>query len=404
VAQFAVQLAVGALAGATGLGFLQLASSWTSIGGEVCGRGLPTYAMKQLSSDPGNTQQREAFLRTARRAILVGWLKLSPVIVTLIAICLFVIDEPGYGYLIASVAVTAPLFSVLRLRAEALKALGAPLAAVSLENLTTPVVILILCILCWSAGWVLEAAALILANMLGILVAMTMLKRRLSAASAQQSKSDTTAASPTGFNALQQRHLWIVGLLSILFVQSPFVLMPLFVSTQEIGVFSLAFKFINIITTLLILFAAIYGPRFARLGATRDAKGLAATLRQTQLACLALFVPAAGCCILLAEPLAALFGKEFAQLGTFLMILSAGHLINAATGLCGVVLNMAGAEKKEILALSCALAVATLAAMIVGPLFGAIGLAWVFTASIVIKNLLSYCFARQLINQLEQTL
>lgn len=404
VAQFAVQLVVGALAGAGGLGVLQLATSWTSIGGEFFGRGLPTVAMKQLSSHPGSSQQRDAFLRSARREITRGWLKLLPVMTVLAAICLFVPDQSHYGYLIASVAITAPLFSVLRLRAEALKALGKPLPAVSLENLTIPAVILILCIVCWSAGWMLEAAALVVANMLGVLLAMVLLRHRFSQTSQQHCESVNGASFTPQPDRLSQRHLWICGLLSILFVQSPFVLMPLFVTTQEIGVFSLAFKFINIITTLLILFAAVYAPRFARLAAIRDAKGLAATLRQTQLACLALFVPAAGCCIFLAEPLAALFGKEFVQLGTFLLILSGGHLVNAATGLCGVILNMAGAEKKEILALCCALAIAAIASLLVGPNYGAVGLAWVFSASIVVKNLLSYGFAKQLINQLEKTL
>ncbi|MEP4486531.1 MAG: hypothetical protein ABJ013_12935 [Halioglobus sp.] len=402
VAQFAVQLAVGALSGAAGLGVLQLATSWTSIGGEVFGRGLPTVAMKQLSSHSGNLLQREIFLRAARREIVRGWLTLLPVMIGLIVLCLFIFEQPVYGYLIASVAISAPLFSVLRLRAEALKALGAPLPAVSLENLTIPTIILALCAACWSLDWGLQAAALVLANMLGVFLAMVLLRRRLSHNALQQYQPDGDTVL-TSYDRVSQRHLWIGGLLSILFLQSPFVLMPLFVSAQEIGVFSLAFKFINIITTLLILFAAVYAPRFARLGADNDGKGLATTLRQTQIACLALFVPAAGCCILLADPLAALFGEEFAQLGAFLLILSTGHLFNAATGLCGVVLNMAGAEKQEILALCCALTIAVIASALVGPHYGAIGLAWVFSASIIVKNLLSYGFAKRLINQLEKT-
>ena len=49
LAQFAAQLAVGTLAGASGLGVLQLFTSWTCIAGEVLGLGLPTRAMRQVS-------------------------------------------------------------------------------------------------------------------------------------------------------------------------------------------------------------------------------------------------------------------------------------------------------------------------------------------------------------------
>ena len=53
-AQFAVQAAVGALGGAGALGILQLFQSWTSIGGEVAARGLPTRAMRDSAVDFAN--------------------------------------------------------------------------------------------------------------------------------------------------------------------------------------------------------------------------------------------------------------------------------------------------------------------------------------------------------------
>ena len=49
LAQFATQLVVGALAGASGLGVLQLLTSWTCIAGEALAMGLPSRAMRQVS-------------------------------------------------------------------------------------------------------------------------------------------------------------------------------------------------------------------------------------------------------------------------------------------------------------------------------------------------------------------
>ena len=47
--QFLAQIVVGVLAGASGLGILQLFTSWTCVVGEVSAMGLPTRVMRQVS-------------------------------------------------------------------------------------------------------------------------------------------------------------------------------------------------------------------------------------------------------------------------------------------------------------------------------------------------------------------
>jgi len=85
----------------------------------------------------------------------------------------------------------------------------------------------------------------------------------------------------------------------------------------------------------------------------------------------------------------------------YLLILAAGHLINAATGLSGVLLNMAGAAAIELRALARATLFTILLTPLVGPAHGALGLACVFSGTVAIKNLLSYIAARRYLQQRE---
>jgi O-antigen/teichoic acid export membrane protein len=401
LAQFAAQLAVGTLAGASGLGVLQLFTSWTCIAGEVLGLGLPTRAMRQVSVAyaAGQPDQIEQILRESRRRILRVWLWLLLLVAVPAAVLLRLQAAPDwtdYRWLLLAAGLVAPLFSLLRLYAESTKASGAALAAVTLESLTSPVLLLLACASCWLAGAPLASITLVTAFGLSLVITPLALRARLRQRLAQLPQvklaAGAAAANPPAPRG-DLLYLWGTSVLSIGFLQLPFVVMPLYVDTAEIGVFAVAHKLINVVTTLLLLLAAVFGPAFARSAAQRDHPALLGLLRRTQLISTAVFLPAALVLLALAGPIAELFGNDFGDLRLFLAILAAGHLVNAATGLSGVLLNMAGAASRELATLVIALAAALAGSAWVGPEYGAPGLAAVFSGSIALKNLASYALA-----------
>ena len=405
LAQFAAQLAVGTMAGASGLGILQLFTSWTCIAGEVLARGLPTQAMRQVSVSFANERgdQIIATLRDSRDKILRFWLA-SCLLAALPTYFLLRSVEPSdwtqFGWLVIGVAAAAPLFSLLRLFSETLKAMGSPLAAVALESLTSPIALLLVCAVCWMAGKTVVALALVVTFTASLVITSValryMLRARLlsfSGVAPKYAQSADRPAAPRG----ELVYLWGAGVLSICFLQLPFLVMPLYVDTAQIGVFAIAHKLINIVTTLLLLMAAVFGPAFARCAAQGTPEDLLRLLGRTQLISTAVFLPISIALIVLAEPLAALFGEEFSDLKIYLAILAAGHLVNAITGLSGVLLNMAGAASRELSTLIMALIAALIGSALVGPRYGAIGLVVVFSGSIALKNLASYLLARQLL-------
>ena len=185
VAQFAAQLVVGTMVGATGLGVLQLFTSWTCIAGEILGRGLPTRAMRLVSVAYADKQGDviRQLLRDARRKIIRLWLLLVLLVGAPLAVLLQsetpLPDWTEYSSLLIGAAFAAPFFSLLRLYAESLKATGAALAAVTLESLASPLALLLVCAACWLTGQTLVTITLLIAFGLSLVVTPLALHAKL---------------------------------------------------------------------------------------------------------------------------------------------------------------------------------------------------------------------------------
>ena len=436
-AQMGVQIAVGALAGASAIGALQLHMAWSSVAGEVLGRGEATRAMRDTAviarhrgGAPIRGNLRRAFGHIASFSAVLGGLALLLVAAGLGAAagacpasspgplagfspgCLLSADE---AVLAVSVIAAAPLFAFTRVLAETLKALDKPLIAVSVENAAVPLAVLGACAaLAWhGAGARAVLNALLIAAVLGAGAATLLLlcavrrevqREVLRAAPRQgpQNGSRRAERAPLKHRALaeagplgprEQLHFWLTGLLNIAFLQLPFLVMPWLVSVDDVGEFAVAHKLVNVITTLLILLAAVYGPRFARAAAAARFDEARRLLRETQYLSLALFTPVWVILLILADPLAWLFSLGERDLLPFLLILGAGQLINAATGLCGVMLNMSGAPQLETRILSICTLLTLVAAAGLGSARGALGIAAASAGGIALRNLASYAMA-----------
>lgn len=401
LAQTAVQLAVAALGGTQSLGLLQLLTSWTGFLGEVLGAGYPSRAMRDVAilQEHGAGPGIRRLLRRAGAQILMLAAAFAPVAGALL---LFAASRRAAAALAFAVVLAAPLFALTRLCSEALKALGRPLLAVSAENLAAPLAVLALCAVLALGQRMLPATLLVAATLAGMLTGLLLLGVRLRAVLAALPECGKAGCPDSVTTGREQLRLWGVSLLNIAFLQLPFFLLPLFADVAAVGHYAVAHKLLNIITTLLILLAAIYGPRFARSAATADAASQRRLLQQTQLLSLGIFLPAAAALLLAAEPLARLFSLPPHSLPALLSVLAAGQLVNAATGLAGVLLNMSGAARLELRILLAALVLTTLAALLLGARHGALGVAIAASGGIALRNLASYTVALRRIPQTGQ--
>jgi O-antigen/teichoic acid export membrane protein len=277
--------------------------------------------------------------------------------------------------------------------AEALKAMDAPLPAVTLENLAIPLTLLGTCLFFWLGDLALTPAALVLAGVggvtLGALLVRVAVRRRLDTRLQAPGKCETPA------ERRERRALWLGGVLAIAFLQLPFLVLPAFSDTATIGVFAVAYKLINVVTTLLLLLGSVFGPAFARAAADGDRERLGTLLRRTQWLSVSLYGPAALFLLATTPLLGDLFHVPAAALRQFILLLVLGQAVNAITGLAGVLLCLTGAARAEWRISLAALCLAVLSVLPVGQAFGAPGIAAWFSVVIALKNLASWAVARR---------
>ena len=379
--QMLVLLLVGRIIGPAGVGAMQTFLSWTTTLGETAAAGLPVEAMRRYArKGPGERQLFRDYLRR------IGSLTL----LVFAGGCLALLAELlELGAALAPLLLSVPAFAVARLGAEGLKARGRIVFGIAVETAGSPA----LAFLTLTAGylnWLTITPVMITgAYAAGFLAAACMLALRLYA-----DLSASGDAPPLKW--VDHSPFWITSLVSIVFLNLPFLLLPLFASAEEIGAFALAFKLLNIVTTILIMLGALYGPKFARCAQDDDIAGMFGLLRQTQLVSAALYLPVALMLILFYDRIHPIFGPGFESGGAFLIALAVGQGVNAATGLPGLMLNMSGHGRTEAIILSIALALALAATLVAGAALGAEGIAWVCAAAAAGKSIASWTAAHLL--------
>lgn len=406
--QFVVQIVVGSLAGPAGLGVLQLFMSWSCILGEVFALGLPARSMRITAvtwaqRDLAGT--RAALGRAAFMSLrfAVCFVSLFSVILWLLATTDNKWAQSESALIFMAALLAAPLFALARIGAEALKAVEAPISAISFENMIVPCIVLLMTTLCWRLGLPLTSTVLLLAGITGLaFTALALWRSVLRRLPGDKTTPGRTEKLPGDGRDL--RALWGSSVLGIGFLHLPFLILPWYAGTAEVGIYAVAHKLVNIVTTLLILLSAVFGPAFARAAAESDRAGLKALLWRTQGISLAIYLPLVLALLMATQPLAELFHVPQADLRAFLFALAAGQLVNAATGLPGVLLNMSGAADREMRTLVVALSLALLCAPLIGAAYGATGLAWLFSAMLAAKNLASYWLANKHLKRIGNSL
>lgn len=400
--QLLVQIVVTSLAGPSTLGALQLFTAWSLTLGEFLSRGQPMAAMKltAVAIGRGEVHTVSHFLRKAA----LRTIQLAMIMVVLIPVMIGIginFNSPRIGVpltLLLSVLLAAPVFAMIRLLSESCKGAGASLPAIWIENTVFPVSVLIAATMAVMTNSAHTQTIIIFAGVIGFLVSMILLFIVIRKTLAQSVSSKPTAKKQERVVTRNEtRWFWIGGLMTIFYTQLPFFILPYFSTLEQTGYFSVAHKLVNVVTTILMLLAAILGPAFARASADSNTVLLRKLLFKSQVFSLGLFVPLALMLILLREQLPGIFGLETGQFERIMLILLVGQLVNAATGLPGLLLHMSGKAKMESLTLALTISLTLMAAYLQRHSMGLEGIAWLLSVSIALKNLATYFMTRYLV-------
>jgi O-antigen/teichoic acid export membrane protein/Mrp family chromosome partitioning ATPase len=179
---------------------------------------------------------------------------------------------------------------------------------------------------------------------------------------------------------------WSAGLASTALIWADILLLGLLGNSGQVGVYNVATRLVHLATFVMLPINAAFAPRVADL----DARGHTESLRHTyQLAeswIIRLSLPAFVLLMVFPADLLSLFGKGFAVGAAVTMILAVGKFVDAATGPCGLMLNMSGRPGLNVLDNLAGLVLNVVLNLLLIPRFGIVGSAVAWAVSLCLVN------------------
>ena len=172
------------------------------------------------------------------------------------------------------------------------------------------------------------------------------------------------------------------------------VMLGIFCSEKEIGIYSVAIKIANTTTIMLIAVNSIAGPKFAELYTQNDTYNLKKVVHYSSKLIFWSSAPLLLIFLFLPQTVLDIFGPEFRKGAVALRILTIGQFVNSISGSVGYFLYMTGREKifQVILFLAAFMNVTINYCLI--PKYGIIGAALGTSISIIFWNVASVIYAR----------
>jgi O-antigen/teichoic acid export membrane protein len=161
------------------------------------------------------------------------------------------------------------------------------------------------------------------------------------------------------------------------------------VPASQVGIYRVAVQGANLVAFSLSVANFVIGPEIARLYAHGAKEKLQKMITWSARAVLAGALPVVALFWIYGKEIVTLvFGGEFREACTPLVILSLGQLINAAAGSVGFILNMTGHERDTAVGVTIAAAVNIILNWLLIPRYQAVGAAWATGVSLAVWNVL----------------
>lgn len=388
---FCFNVAVARLLGAEGAGLYFLTLSVTLIGSEIGRLGLDDTLLRFTATyaTHGDLGKVKGVHAMGMRMVIVVSALLSLIgffMADWIAIWLF--GKPELTEPLRWMSLSILPFSILNLQASSLKGLKRIRDAMLVQGIGVPLLGLLLI-------WPLANAAGVVGVSWGYLAA-TVLMALLGAwawRNAVAGSDDEAVLYP--FRELWEscKPLFVISLMSgAVLSWAPLLLLGIWASNLEVGIFGAAMRLAILVSFLLVTLNNVVAPKFAELHARADMVALGSLARRSAAMLTLLVSPLFVTLFIFSEEAMSLYGPEFADGGTILVILMVGQFVNVVTGSVGYLLMMSG-HAKTIRNITVASAVLQLVlVLMLAPLMGALGAAIASSLALAAVNLTSTYF------------
>ncbi|MCZ2355759.1 MAG: flippase [Bacteroidia bacterium] len=168
-----------------------------------------------------------------------------------------------------------------------------------------------------------------------------------------------------------------------------------FHQNSDVGIYNVVLKLSQLTIFTLVAFNSVTAPKFSEAYAQGDMVSLGKIMRRSNVMIFWTTIPILLITSLLPSFWLGLFGKEFIAGKIALWVLAFAQFINAATGSCGVFLQMTGSEKVFQWIAVIAAVLDIIVNIILTPTYGILGSACASGLSIIFWNLASVWYIRK---------
>lgn len=381
----AVAFWLGRLLGVDHYGLYVYALSWVTVLSTIAVFGLDVLTTREIAATDGGHESgsADAFMRWSRRAVLQWSVALS----LLMLIFLFATREMRSESTQYALLVTVPMIiglALLRLGQGELRGFGfavrSQLPSRIFAQATTLVLATIVVFIFRAEGW-LALSARLAAIWIAVAITFFWIPRRVPA-SASWSRTDTSSWYRSA------RHFMFISIALGAHEQIGLLALGTLSDVSAAGVYDIAFKFAALVSLSLFVITVPLGPVVAKLYKAGDRIELQRlATRSARLAFVAALLVAAGM-YLFGTTILGIVGEEFESGYQSLVILSLGHVFNAAMGFVNLLLSMTGYERLSAIGIATGTVLNVLLCIVLVPVYGAEGAAIAATVSVVVWNLM----------------
>ena len=160
-------------------------------------------------------------------------------------------------------------------------------------------------------------------------------------------------------------------------------------TNAEVGIFSVALRTSIVPSLFLISINSIVAPKFAELYKQGDIKALGSMAFNSTKMIIVFSAPVLILFLISPGWVMGLFGPQFINGASILIILCMGQLVSTVTGPVSTLLMMTGNERLERNSIAVSLAFNAIMGVTLIPFYGVVGAAIATAAGVVVKNILS---------------
>jgi O-antigen/teichoic acid export membrane protein len=396
IARFVMSLLVARALGAEGAGIFFLFIAWMNFLGVLGSLGLPTYTLRSVSvleDGDGDHPESHRFVSAALKVALVGGaLMVALVLLSSGFLADRFLPSPDLVYIIRIAAIAGCGMVILNIFTQALTGRGQIVAAMHFETTLIALVVVAFISITILLGKQSTPELTIIVYLVAVLATIVLARwswlRRV-----RRGPRGEAAAGPVQLLPKEMATFWSTGIATVVANNVAILVLPLFASPADIGLFGIAHRMATMSVTILDALGNVFGPAFARHYARKNAAGLRRELLRSQFYSLLAFVPFVLVFVFFAAQILGVVGEDFVAARQLLLILVVGQLVNSATGLPGILLNMSHRQHLNLyVALGQTLLTVALI-FVLGPQYGGVGIAIAVSAAVAIKNLVFYGLA-----------